>query len=1117
MVSEQKNESVNEKEALDRLAVFFDRANASFRLRFGEVNSNMCCAILYVQSHLPFLKEHPKNVDSVITLIIDIINGLPSQRIKKQEEPNVLVLKLIRTLIDVADIFLQQYSQSTDKIDKILDQIRLAMNRFPDEFFQAITVTEKNAIAQFLSSKLSKPIKLEKQTIKSVSGIKLQYDSSSFIEEFIKKYRLKASEEFSQKRISWNLLVENLEEFSTYFTPVCEERMKMGEIPNILIPFDVFAFENNLQYDFTQLIKWLQSRFKDKTYFAKWFLWNLQENCEYNENHFHLFVLNNIWTMLVILDEPLGPHELSALIKSTNFKLPEPKGENLYCLYDYMMHICFGVGNQYKDIALNYEFFLSSYGDGNVNAELWKLFYRRAYAEYKPSSALEMATIPPMVQMDMVRYSAPVINNFQKVIIKIIKVNERALGEHKKEMLLFLMLHGQKILKLIELIGESSISIITNMIANTLLSLERVLNLIRPIPLPSQVAPILKEYFSKHRLPNMDFLMHFLIFLNGLTDLKIHIESSSMKLSSAGKLQKELPGDSTPEEFLRVLGSWVLKKILGKKDIFITKKEIDLLLDRIQPGRFAQLIAASNTMKDDAYREIYLELMELDLKGGGIRNFLHNTGEDNTPLGQQVAKHNQKIKKLLCSYGVDAKSALGYKKTYEFVLNFDNSSQLTVKNNLLVLWDYFQELKKRILPFEDKLSNLSAENSFALQLLEVFKKINKLEKTLEKYRTTVPQLNTNEAIVELLSKQHIHDELESIQRICMACDKAKEAAKQCLPGSSILEIFEFLDHIKSQKINLLKVSEKKGDDKNGNNRPSYFRVSQWDKAKADTFFLGDEVGCCLASTGARFSAMVQRRLDDAMLFHVVTDIHTGRPAALAWLYLAETDSNPSKLVLVANFFEVHTKYGVNDFVRKAILNSLLKFTYQFVKDHPGIDAFYMSELNYGWNRGDLENYPKQYIKMKDKLGGPFIPSSCHIPDGHAHDTYFLVSLKDSRFHQFNPGILARETPSRRIDLEFLLKQTIFQIMRTKKGRTADEILQFLIKNNRVWLERFFDLPLMDSIKLQQMVREIVSQGFPALNQNILWSNRTKNLEQQTEFDRSFGLIHIKKSDSSLVR
>ncbi len=156
--------------------------------------------------------------------------------------------------------------------------------------------------------------------------------------------------------------------------------------------------------------------------------------------------------------------------------------------------------------------------------------------------------------------------------------------------------------------------------------------------------------------------------------------------------------------------------------------------------------------------------------------------------------------------------------------------------------------------------------------------------------------------------------------------------------------------------------------------------------------------------------MVQRRMDDAMLFHVAIHEETNQPIALIWLYLAETQAG--KIVLIANFFEVNARYAHDEITRKSLLNGLLAFTNQYLEANPNIAGFYMNQLTYGWNVGDLNQYPKGKLKLKDKLGGAFdVDGICDSDTDSMEFTksqYYLASLGRKRFHVFKPEILLEE-------------------------------------------------------------------------------------------------------------
>ena len=172
-------------------------------------------------------------------------------------------------------------------------------------------------------------------------------------------------------------------------------------------------------------------------------------------------------------------------------------------------------------------------------------------------------------------------------------------------------------------------------------------------------------------------------------------------------------------------------------------------------------------------------------------------------------------------------------------------------------------------------------------------KIRTNQKIQKKLRQNTPEPKA--AATVLSNSENFHSIIgKNIIKNCMALKKNKTS----IPSA----FFEFSEHACAQfsLIDTTPITEKAP--KSKDNQVHYFRVEQWPKDRATTFFLGDEVGCCLATNSSQFQAMVQRRMDDAMLFHVATDITTGKPVALVWLYLVETSDK--QIVLMANFFEV---------------------------------------------------------------------------------------------------------------------------------------------------------------------------------------------------------------------
>lgn len=139
-----------------------------------------------------------------------------------------------------------------------------------------------------------------------------------------------------------------------------------------------------------------------------------------------------------------------------------------------------------------------------------------------------------------------------------------------------------------------------------------------------------------------------------------------------------------------------------------------------------------------------------------------------------------------------------------------------------------------------------------------------------------------------------------------------------------------------------------------------FEVIQWNKDDIATYWLGNDVGCCLATDGGQFQALVQRRMDDAMFFHVVIDLISRKPVALSWLYFATDSLEPGKIYVIANFVEMAAKYVLDEKMQQEILCALFTYTEQFCKDI-GATAFLVNHLTYGW-MPDFTNFEQKHIQ-----------------------------------------------------------------------------------------------------------------------------------------------------------
>ncbi|MBI2786877.1 MAG: hypothetical protein HYX60_11500 [Legionella longbeachae] len=504
---------------------------------------------------------------------------------------------------------------------------------------------------------------------------------------------------------------------------------------------------------------------------------------------------------------------------------------------------------------------------------------------------------------------------------KIIKVNNRVKKEDQANITLFIFEHQIQIMQTINIMGVSGIDYLSSFLAETTLSLARTLSLIPSFNNEEQL--LLAEYFKHHDLNFEKNSEQVITFIHCMIAIK-NLMLGNTKISDI--LTKENI-NLAPKDLLLNLNKQMIHLLLGGGEEEETKKtseeNILKMCERIRPERLAQLISAGIHMDSNEYQKIYFNLLKIDLLGNGFDTFLHDDIQEDE-LGKQLASHNIKINNKLKEFGISPENALSYKKQLEFKFKPVSKEKKSIGSDTVGL-SYIQELCNNI-------SEISLNEE---QHSSVIKDLQKIQEYAKQLLTRFKDSDLS------LKKPH-----NLIQNILSLLKKIKSENNNISTGFN-----EFSQHVLDHFKN---ITSKMNTTQKGSNKSYDFLIEQWPKSHVDTFFLGDEVGCCLATTNSQFHAMVQRRMDDAMLFHVAIDQRTKKPVALIWLYLAETKDN--QIVLIANFFEVNTKYALDESLRLALLNGLLQFTEQYCKDNPKIAGFYMNQLSYGWNKNDLNSH-----------------------------------------------------------------------------------------------------------------------------------------------------------------
>lgn len=651
---------------------------------------------------------------------------------------------------------------------------------------------------------------------------------------------------------------------------------------------------------------------------------------------------------------------------------------------------------------------------------------------------------------------------------KIYAINEKANDHQKRNLMIFLYKQHLKIIQIIKIMGLDGIKYMDSLLANTVLTLERVLE--QTTVFYVEIQNQLHELYIALKESSEDtisyvcnfnsFIKLLNIFLNTAIDnnndlsvikslphfsahiqvLEILLNKKIFQIDNKDRISEEellecISFLTNQKEYnfqsenlspiinvLHFLIEVILVKFFGDsyKELQINQENIFKLLQNISPDKLTKLFAATSHMASNSeYRSIYIRFLFCDFFDGKIDDMLYDVKSDDSTL-QRLALHNENIKKILSQYEFDSDKLLSYKKTFEFTFqpigNKEGSDNF--EDSYTVLYSYFLKLN-------EKISCLSSQPFNGIK-----KQIEKLSKMIEKNKkkqfdkSNLKQINLSKAIVEKISK---------------------------LDKNVTNEIKEFIEHILEQD-KLLSTCQIHSNKKIS--KGISFTIKQWDKTAKDTFFLGDEVGCCLAPTSSQFHAMVQRRMDDAMFFHVAVNNNTNKPVALIWLYLAETANK--ELVLIANFFEVATKFALDSELRIALLNALLKFTSDYCRENNNL-KFYMNQLSYGWNKDDLKDYDLVNLNIFDKLGGPLVLDEENMEIGAKNkditiQKYYLASLGKQNFHEFNYKKLNLKNMSIKEDnnnTEQLASKTPFDYICKDNESHIDTIKEFTNEKQKI--------------------------------------------------------------------
>ena len=568
------------------------------------------------------------------------------------------------------------------------------------------------------------------------------------------------------------------------------------------------------------------------------------------------------------------------------------------------------------------------------------------------------------------------------------ELNEVNYVDYKK----FMFFNMDKMANLHKFMGDDVFLFMKKMIATSANEIDRYFKVLSIIP---------NEYFSAlQRLQER--------FPEDFKDRQSPYDIILIQIVQLEELLKEIEGDNLgvekernnlAREFYNVCHKGSFQDIsnwLSEKNITFYKELLNLPLDEEfdfskllqDKNLFSRLLIGRKKMKNERLGKVFDKLIEYDLKSEKeFHDFTRDINQEDK-LGQKLAQHNKNIEQELRDKGINTDLAFNFDKTVDFSVGGNTAVDKdilldAVYKDLKSLQDIFNNKEKEL--EQSSMTLFSGNKNNPISIIK--NKIEKIIKEIEKGKKPLP-----DKLVEPLagSRQKIAADLQALLKHENLLAELKEHGKHFLDHNTALD-----NAIKSADTTSKK-NEKTVPEK-------HFVLQQWDKSRMDTFLLGDYLSCCLAPDGGRFPAIVQRRLDDAMMMHVMFDKEINEPVCGNWLFFARDKNNPADIYVVANYFEIRAGYGLNKTISAELVKQLTDFTGEYAKA-VGAKDFIIRPLTYGLipDFNDKKDEKDKYATLEieiEKVGGFFSPLE-YEDDSRAVDRYYLNALDLKEFYVY---------------------------------------------------------------------------------------------------------------------
>ncbi len=294
----------------------------------------------------------------------------------------------------------------------------------------------------------------------------------------------------------------------------------------------------------------------------------------------------------------------------------------------------------------------------------------RSFAEKRPANTFN----PPLqfcADLALTAYGAygkEVVSEINQLIEVLVSSNKRASVHQKKDISFLMFSYGEVLSQFFSFMGLPGVIYLQALAKQSVLKFERELKLLCSLK-GEFFTMLLTEYRKEKAVDDIKPLVRCYILLGFL------LSDSFLELVGAGvadsavevntfvpecikKVCQLLPEEAYIELCLELFNYLFLGNVS-----LVGREALVNVINNTTHKQLINLAFASRAMGNDSYKAIYLELLQRDLFGGDVSQFLHDP-EQKSPLGVRLAKHNQNIRGVLSEHEIDPDRALNYRGSF---------------------------------------------------------------------------------------------------------------------------------------------------------------------------------------------------------------------------------------------------------------------------------------------------------------------------------------------------------------------------------------------------------------------------------------------------------------------